>query len=83
MIRLANKSEVRRSVLWNLPLGQQNVEHVIKRSRDVDYNVRKSVYLRLCDESFQMNFLTKQQRTMILKYGLNDRLIIHMNCDDL
>jgi hypothetical protein len=66
------RSEVRKSVLWNIPLINATLYHVIKRTRDKDPQIRKSVYLRLLNEPNPVN-LTLQQKNDLLKNGLFDR----------
>ncbi len=63
---------MRKAALWNLPLGKATLPHILKRTRDKDAQIRKSVYLRLIKEHSSYE-LSKEQRNEILKNGLFDR----------
>lgn len=45
----------------------------MKRTRDTDALVRKSIYQRMMDDEFEITYLSKEQKSAILKVGLGDR----------
>lgn len=67
-------SEVRKSCLWNIESTTQTLPYLLKRTRDVDALVRKSVYLRLLEDGeFNLKQLSKDHKGELLKAGLYDR----------
>lgn len=55
-----------------MPLTKATISHILKRTRDKDAQIRKSVFLRLIKEHSSYE-LTKEQKNELLKNGLFDR----------
>lgn len=63
--------DVRKSCLWNIILNNQTLPFVLKRLRDQDSSVRKTVFQRLTEE-FSTLKLSQDQKILIIN-GLFDR----------
>ncbi|TFK22118.1 hypothetical protein FA15DRAFT_714661 [Coprinopsis marcescibilis] len=80
------RTEVRKSILANLQVNNATLQHVLRRTRDVDVSVRKAVYTKIrknvmIDAGLEVKAkgechptkLSVAWKVWILKHGLRDR----------
>jgi len=65
--------DVRKSCLWNIPITESTIDCVVERCRDVDATVRRSVYLRICEEGDEVYALLSREALCALFRGCEDR----------
>ncbi|EJC98308.1 uncharacterized protein FOMMEDRAFT_114496 [Fomitiporia mediterranea MF3/22] len=66
-------SEVRKAALQRLPLTSTTLPVIIKRSRDIDSNIRRLVYSPVLEQLESPKQLTISQRELLVLAGLKDR----------
>lgn len=65
--------EIRRVILFNIDPNQDTLPYIVERARDVDPINRRVVYLKPLSDLQDFRLLSFQQRSNVLKWGLNDR----------
>lgn len=70
---MSNISEVRRASLFNLLPTPLTLPHLLTRTLDQDPINRRSIYAHILSEVPLLG-LTEEQREMVLKRGLGDRI---------
>ncbi|CAG8479870.1 4953_t:CDS:10 [Diversispora eburnea] len=76
MLKLLNNdpsAEVRRAVLFNIEYNEETLLRVLERARDVDANIRRSVYSILFEEIQDFRVFSIEERERLLNWGLKDR----------
>ncbi|KAL5523222.1 YCG1_1 [Sanghuangporus sanghuang] len=66
-------SEVRKAALQRVPVTPATLPAIIKRTRDVDANVRKMVYIPVLEQLENPRQLSIAQRELLALAGLKDR----------
>lgn len=66
-------SEVRRSLLVNLPILPTTLPYLLERARDQDAMTRRAVYSRLLPALGDFRHLSLGMREKLLRWGLRDR----------
>jgi len=66
-------SDVRRSLLLNLPLTPSTLPYLLERARDVDPATRRALYSRLLPTLGDFRHLSLSMREKLLRWGLRDR----------
>lgn len=66
-------SEVRRSLLLNLPLTPATLPYLLERARDLDGPTRRALYARLLPTLGDFRHLSLSMREKLLRWGLRDR----------
>eukprot|EP00842_Homolaphlyctis_polyrhiza_P006595 jgi/Hompol1/6937/HPOL_001692-RA len=66
-------AEVRKTVLWNLPISHDTIEPIVERSRDIEASVRKLLYVRLGLEPEILTAMSSDVRNQLVIQGLEDR----------
>lgn len=68
-----SSSEVRRSLLANLPLTPSSLKHALERARDTDAQTRRTLYAKLLPQLGDFRHLSLSMREKLLRWGLRDR----------
>ncbi|RCH82003.1 hypothetical protein CU098_005489, partial [Rhizopus stolonifer] len=68
-----SNAEIRRVILFNIDPNQDTLPYIVERARDVDPINRRVVYLKPLSDLQDFRLLSFQQRSNVLKWGLNDR----------
>ncbi|KAI9723008.1 MAG: hypothetical protein M1812_001457 [Candelaria pacifica] len=66
-------SDVRRSLLLNLPLTPATLPFLLERARDLDPATRRALYSRLLPALGDFRHLSLSMREKLLRWGLRDR----------
>lgn len=66
-------SEVRKSLLLNLPLAPETLPYLLERARDLDPATRRALYSRLLPTLGDFRHLSLSMREKLLRWGLRDR----------
>lgn len=66
-------SDVRRSLLLNLPLTPSTLPYLLERARDLDSGIRRALYGRLLPALGDFRHLSLTHREKLLRWGLRDR----------
>ena len=68
-----SSSDVRRSLLLNLPLIPVTLPYLLERARDLDSATRRTLYSRLLPALGDFRHLSLSMREKLLRWGLRDR----------
>ena len=68
-----HKTDVRRSLLLNLPLTPGTLPYLLERARDQDAATRRALYSRLLPALGDFRHLSLSMREKLLRWGLRDR----------
>ena len=66
-------TDVRRSLLLNLPLTPATLPYLLERARDLDPATRRALYSRLLPALGDFRHLSLSMREKLLRWGLRDR----------
>ena len=66
-------SDVRKAVLTHVPMSEKTMPHIVSRCRDIDANVRKTVYVTVLESLESPKQLTIAQREKLVSSGVSDR----------
>ncbi|RKP35999.1 nuclear condensing complex subunit, C-term domain-containing protein, partial [Dimargaris cristalligena] len=73
IIRYDPSAEVRRAVLIHITKSPSSLPRILERSRDLDTNNRRFVYLKALKEIGDFRILSIEAREKLLSHGINDR----------
>lgn len=66
-------SDVRKTLLTNLPLAPMTLPYLLERARDLDAPTRRALYSRLLPTLGDFRHLSLSMREKLLRWGLRDR----------
>lgn len=66
-------SEVRKTLLLNLPLSKKTLPYLLERSRDTDATIRRTLYARVLPTFGDFRHLSLSMREKLLRWGVRDR----------
>lgn len=66
-------SEVRKTLLLNLPLSKKTLPYLLERSRDTDATIRRTLYARVLPTFGDFRHLSLSMREKLLRWGIRDR----------